>query len=131
MQPRLTPDTDSGKPRSGHRGQVRQPTQAEWKLIEQWVLLGNAFGVPKSVSRIYGLMFTAPDALSANECVAILKISRSSAGQGIRLLLEHGAIKPLLAIGKREESYVIEPGVHRPNRFIQTCRNSISSDGDH
>ena len=94
---------------SNNGAQVRQPTQAELKLIEQWVLLGNSFGVPRSVSRIYGLMFVAPDALTANQCVITLKLSRSSAGQGIRLLLEVGAIKPLLEIGKREESYVIEP----------------------
>lgn len=96
--------TETGAP-----DRVRQPTQADWKLIEQWVLIGGAFGIPRSVCHIYGFMFVASVPLSAKDCVECLLLSRSSAGQGIKLLLELGAIKPVFEIGKREESYVIEP----------------------
>jgi len=88
---------------------VRQPSQAEWKLIEQWVLIGNAFGIPRSVCHIYGLIFISSSPISAKDCVECLLVSRSSAGQGIKLLLELGAIKIAFEIGKREESYIIEP----------------------
>jgi len=121
------------KSASSNGGHVRQPTQTEWRLIEQWVLLGNGFGMPKSVSRIYGLIFVAPNPLSANDCVELLKLSRSSSGQGIRMLLEVGAIKPILAIGKREKSYVIEPdlGVLIKNllrgRFMPTIEQFLRS----
>lgn len=96
-------------PKSGTEDRGRQLAQSDWKLIEQWVILGSSFGIPKSVSRIYGLMFVSSDPLSAKDCVDTLKISRSSAGQGIRFLVDMGAIKPVLEIGKREESYVVEP----------------------
>ena len=110
----------------------RQLTQSDWKLVEQWENLGSAFGIPKSVSRIYGLMFVSPDALSAKDCVDYLQISRSSAGQGIHLLLDLGAIKPVFEIGKREDSYVVEPdlGVLIRNvlqgRFMPTIEQFIN-----
>lgn len=88
---------------------MRQLTQADWKLIEQWVWIGSAIGLPRSVCHLYGLMFVISEPLTAKDCSGILKLSRSSVGQGIKLLLELGAIKPVFELGRREESYAIEP----------------------
>ncbi|MEM1223593.1 MAG: hypothetical protein AAGH40_12625 [Verrucomicrobiota bacterium] len=52
-------------------------------------------------------MFSSP--LTAQNCADLLKISRSSAGQGLKTLKELGAIKSTFALGDRSERFIIEP----------------------
>jgi DNA-binding transcriptional regulator GbsR (MarR family) len=78
-------------------------------MIEHWVQLGDVFGVPKSLAQIYGLIFTSKRPVSAQDCVDALKISRSSAGQGLKALRDIGAIRSAFELGARREAFVIEP----------------------
>ncbi len=50
-------------------------------------------GLPKSVGEIYGLLFITPEALSLDDLVARLGISKGSASQGLRTLRELGAVR--------------------------------------
>lgn len=74
-----------------------------------WVELADRLGVPRSLGQLYGLLFMANRPLSAQDCVDQLLISRSSAGQGLKVLKEFGAIKPAFKVGDRSEHFVIEP----------------------
>ncbi len=86
----------------------RTLTSAELGMIEHWVQLADAFGVPKSLAQIYGLIFTSKTPVSAQACVDVLKISRSSAGQGLKTLREIGAVRSAFELGARREAFVIE-----------------------
>ena len=74
-----------------------------------WVELADSIGVPRSIGQLYGVLFMAGRAMSAQECADVLKISRSSAGQGLKVLKEYGAIKSVFELGERCERYAIEP----------------------
>lgn len=87
---------------------VRALAPAALGMIEHWVELGDAFGVPKSLAQIYGLIFTSKQPISAQDCVDALKISRSSAGQGLKALRDIGAIRSAFELGARREAFVIE-----------------------
>ncbi|MEM7791156.1 MAG: transcriptional regulator [Verrucomicrobiota bacterium] len=82
---------------------------AEMLMLEQWVQLADDLGIPRSVAQIYGLLFMSEQPLSAKDCVEFLKISRSSAGQGLKALKEFGAIRSALSLGERSGHYEIEP----------------------
>jgi len=81
----------------------------ELLMIEQWVVLAESLGVPRSYGQIYGLCFISNKPVSAQDCVDALCISRSSAGQGLRFLREVGAIRSNFKLGSRVETYLIEP----------------------
>lgn len=81
----------------------------ELLMIESWVRLANSWGAPRSVVQIYGFVFVSQQPVTAQDCVDCLKISRSSAGQGLKALKDIGAIKQSFQIGERRETYVIEP----------------------
>jgi hypothetical protein len=77
--------------------------------LAPWVELADRLGVSRSLGQLYGLLFMANRPLSAQDCVDQLLISRSSAGQGLKVLKELGAIKPVFKVGDRSEHFVIEP----------------------
>ena len=83
--------------------------EVELQMIEQWVSLAESLGVARSYGQIYGFCFIKKDPVSAQDCVDALRISRSSAGQGLRMLREIGAIRPHFELGSRVELYTIEP----------------------
>ncbi len=89
----------------------RTLTCAELGMVEHWVQLADALGFPKSLAQIYGLIFTSKDPVSAQECVDVLRISRSSAGQGLKALRDLGAIRAGFELGARREAFIIEPDI--------------------
>ncbi len=82
-------------------------SEAEAALGDFWVRFADLLGFPRSVGRIYGLVFARGNAVSADDCVKLLGISRSSAGQGIKFLLDLGALKPDLRNSTRSECYLL------------------------
>jgi hypothetical protein len=66
----------------------------------------QAFGVPRSVGQIYGLLFATAEPLSFSDIVERLDISKGSISQGLQFLRSVGAIN--LAEAKRQE-----PGAKR------------------
>lgn len=68
----------------------------------------QAFGVPRSVGQIYGLLFASRSPLSFTDIVEQLDISKGSASQGLKLLRSLGAAK----------------AVHRSNIVGQQANNS-------
>lgn len=83
--------------------------EVELQMIEQWVALAESLGIARSYGQIYGFCFISKDPISAQDCVDALHISRSSAGQGLRMLRDIGAIRPHFQLGSRVELYAIEP----------------------
>lgn len=77
--------------------------------LAPWVELADRLGVSRSLGQLYGLLFMANRPMSAQDCVEVLAISRSSAGQGLKVLKEFGAIKSDFKMGDRSERFVVEP----------------------
>ncbi len=84
-------------------------SQTELNMIEKWVRLADSIGFPRSYAQIYGLCFISKDPICAQDCVDLLQISRSSAGQGLRILKDFGAIRSVFLLGSRVERFSIEP----------------------
>ena len=102
----------------------RTLTSAELAFIESWMQLADSLGLPKSLAQMYALIFSSKQPVSAQDCVDALKISRSSAGQGLKSLREMGAIRPALELGARREAFAIEPDLGVLIRSV--VRNKIA-----
>jgi HTH-type transcriptional regulator, glycine betaine synthesis regulator len=89
--------------------QSRTLAPVELGFVESWMQLADSLGLPKSLAQMYALIFASKRPITAQDCVDALKISRSSAGQGLKSLREIGAIRPALELGARREGFVIEP----------------------
>lgn len=77
-------------------------------MISFWVDVANFLGYPRSIGEIYGLIFLSEHPLSADDVAERLHISRSGAGQGLKTLLDIGAIRPAHQIASRKEHFRLE-----------------------
>ena len=82
----------------------------EWEsaVIDLFLNAANSFGLPKSYGQIYGLLFCRDQALSMDEVIDLLQISKGSASQGLRALRQFGAVSSVFAPGDRRERYMAE-----------------------
>jgi DNA-binding transcriptional regulator GbsR (MarR family) len=90
---------------SGRQADAAQAT-LEREFVAIFSDLADLFGSPRSHGAIYGLLFSSERALSMEEIIARLKISKGSASQGLRQLEELGAISRAREDGGRSHTYV-------------------------
>ena len=66
------------------------------------------FGFSRSIGEVYALIFLTPEPLNADDMVEKLGISRSGAGQALKLLVEIGAIRPASGVQSRKDHYELQ-----------------------
>ncbi len=69
----------------------------------------RVLGLPRSIGEIYGLLFISSNALSLDDLVQKLHISKGSASQGLRMLKSLGAVREAGDTAERRTYY--EPAV--------------------
>lgn len=86
-------------------------TPVELALVEYFVSLAELVGMPKSVGEIYGLLFSSEEALSMDEIIERLSLSKGSASQGLRFLRSCQAVRTVYRAGNRRDYYEPELGL--------------------
>ncbi len=77
----------------------------EKELVAAFSDIADLFGNPPSLGAIYGLLFASQKALSMEEIVHRLNISKGSASQGLRQLEELNAIIKSRENGERSHTF--------------------------
>lgn len=67
----------------------------------------HRLGLPRSVGQIYGLLFLSARAMSLDDIVQALNISKASASLGTRQLLAWGAIRQSWVLGERKDYFEV------------------------
>jgi DNA-binding transcriptional regulator GbsR (MarR family) len=78
------------------------------RFLQAWGALGSSWGVNRTMAQIHALLLIAPAALSADEIMEELKISRGNANMNIRALIDWGLVYKELKAGERKEFFVAE-----------------------
>jgi DNA-binding transcriptional regulator GbsR (MarR family) len=77
----------------------------EVEVIHLFVQLSRALGQPPSVAEIYGLLFVSPRPLPQDEFFERLNLSKGTASQGLRYLLDLGAVRTVYVAADRRAHY--------------------------
>jgi DNA-binding transcriptional regulator GbsR (MarR family) len=94
-------------------GKSRGLSDVQSAIIDVFSGAAVQLGLPKSIGQIFGLLYASPRPLSFREIADLLEISAGSASQGIRLLRDLGAIKPVEVAGDRREHFEPELSLRR------------------
>ncbi|HEY9047914.1 MAG TPA: transcriptional regulator [Ohtaekwangia sp.] len=86
-------------------------TEAKEELIQAWGNLGYSWGLNKTMAQIHALLMISPKALSTEEIMQELSISRGNANMNIRALLDWGIISRILVPGERKEYFKSEKDI--------------------
>ena len=78
------------------------------KFIQSWGALGSSWGINRTMAQIHALLLIAQEALSADQIMEELMISRGNANMNIRALIDWGLVYKELKPGERKEFFVAE-----------------------
>jgi DNA-binding transcriptional regulator GbsR (MarR family) len=85
--------------------------EAKQELIQAWGNLGYSWGLNKTMAQIHALLMVSPKALSTEEIMDELSISRGNANMNIRALLDWGIVSRISVPGERKEYFKSEKDV--------------------
>ncbi len=86
-------------------------TSAREDFVSQWGTIGSAWGINRTMAQIHALLLTAPVALSTDEIMQELQISRGNANTNLRDLVGWGLVRPVLKKGERREYFEAEKDI--------------------
>ncbi|GAB3588761.1 GbsR/MarR family transcriptional regulator [Hymenobacter daeguensis] len=96
--------------------------EARAQFIHTWGVSGASWGVSKTLAQVHALLLVSPAALSTEDLMEQLKISRGNASMTVRELLDWGLIYKELRPGERREYFVAEKDMLQVTRCIIRAR---------
>jgi DNA-binding transcriptional regulator GbsR (MarR family) len=81
------------------------------EFVSQWGALGTQWGINRTMAMIHALLMTSADALSTDEVMEELTISRGNAHSNLKELVAWGLIKVVVKMGERRDFFEAEKDV--------------------
>jgi DNA-binding transcriptional regulator GbsR (MarR family) len=78
---------------------------AKRKFIEAWGKLGSEWGINRTMAQVHALLLISPEALTTEEIMETLRISRGNANMTLRDLIGWGLIEKQHKAGERKEYF--------------------------
>lgn len=82
--------------------------QAKDKFVQSWGALGSQWGINKTMAQLHALLMVSPDAMSMEELMEELHISRGNASMNLRALIDWGIVYKEYKPGERREYFRAE-----------------------
>lgn len=89
-------------------GELPPLTATQAELVEICADAVQQLGLPRSLGQIYGVIYCSPQPLAFADVVTLLGLSNGSVSQGMRVLRELGAIRPVAGETDPRELFVAE-----------------------
>jgi DNA-binding transcriptional regulator GbsR (MarR family) len=87
-------------------------TESKEKFINAWGTLGTSWGINRTMAQVHALLLISPDALTAEEIMEDLNISRGNANMNVRTLIDWGLVQKELRPGERKEYFKAEKDIY-------------------
>lgn len=97
--------------------------EAKNQFISTWGSLGTLWGINKAMAQIQALLFISTKALSMEDIMDDLKISRGNTSMNLRQLMDWGIVTKTLILGERKEFFTTEKDVQELARVIAKERS--------
>ncbi|TDM00473.1 MAG: transcriptional regulator [Flavobacteriaceae bacterium] len=82
--------------------------EAKTKFVQTWGALGSQWGINKTMAQIHALLMVSGEAISMEEIMEELQISRGNASMNLRALMDWGIVYKEFKTGERKEFFVAE-----------------------
>ncbi len=79
--------------------------EAKQKFIEAWGKLGSEWGINRTMAQVHALLLVTPEALTTEEIMESLSISRGNANMTLRDLMGWGLVEKQHKPGERKEYF--------------------------
>lgn len=82
------------------------------KFIQAWGTLGSSWGINRTMAQIHALLLMSPVAMSTEEIMDALDISRGNVNMNVRSLMDWGIVHKELRPGDRKEYFYAEKDIY-------------------
>ena len=82
--------------------------EAKNKFVQTWGALGSQWGINKTMAQIHALLIVSHDAVSMEDIMEELQISRGNASMNLRALMDWGIVYKEYKAGERREFFTAE-----------------------
>ena len=82
--------------------------EAKNKFVQTWGALGSQWGINKTMAQIHALLMISNEAISMEDIMDELQISRGNASMNIRALMDWGIVYKEYKVGERREFFTAE-----------------------
>lgn len=97
-------------------------TEAKQQFIQAWGTLGSSWGINKAMAQIHALLLISEEALSAEDVMEELQISRGNVNMNLRALMDWGIVQKVSKIGERKEFFKADKDVWELARQVSKER---------
>ena len=91
--------------------QAKKLKLARDEFVAQWGALGTQWGINRTMAQIHALLMTAPQAMTTDEVMEELAISRGNAHTNLKELVAWGLLRAVVKKGERREYFEAEKDV--------------------
>src|SRR3989442_864988 len=102
--------------------------EAKQQFIQSWGVLGSQWGINQTMAQIHALLLVAPEAMSADDIMDQLQISRGNANMNIRELMNWDLVDKVLNPGERREFFIAEKDIWKVATRIMQQRKKREFD---
>lgn len=88
-----------------------QLSEAKEKYIQTWGTFATNWGINRTMAQVHALLLASGKALSTDEVIEQLEISRGNANMNLRALMDWGIVRKEFVKGERKEYFVAEKDV--------------------
>lgn len=82
--------------------------EAQDQFILEWGRMSSSWGINRTVAQIHALLFTSDQALTVDEIMERLQISRGNASMSLRDLMDWGIARRFRKPGERRDTYICD-----------------------
>lgn len=82
------------------------------KFIQAWGTLGSSWGINRTMAQIHALLLVSHVAMSTEEIMEALGISRGNVNMNVRSLMDWGIVHKELRPGDRKEYFLAEKDIY-------------------
>jgi len=85
--------------------------EAQQEFVQLWGNFGSQWGINKTMAQVHALLLTSEDAMSTDDIMEALSISRGGANMNVRELMVWNLIYKVSKPGDRKEFFVAEKDI--------------------
>jgi DNA-binding transcriptional regulator GbsR (MarR family) len=102
--------------------------EGKQKFIEAWGKIGSEWGINRTMAQVHALLLISPEALTTEEIMEELSISRGNANMTLRDLISWGLIEKQHKPGERKEYFFAEKDTWKIARQVAQERKKRELD---
>jgi DNA-binding transcriptional regulator GbsR (MarR family) len=98
------------------------------QFIQSWGILGNQWGINRTMAQIHALLLISPEPLSAEDIMEELSVSRGNTNMNVRELMDWDLVYKVTVPGERKEFFSAEKDIWKVATLIMYQRKKRELD---